>query len=462
MNRHRGLFVTLAIVMALTVMALVLAGCGSNKATDSSTTASSAVATTSAPTTAPAVDSTTSPSATTPTTAPAAELSGTLRFFSHSPLQAGMTEVIANFEKLHPKVKVEAQYVSPGPDYSQTLITQIQAGNAPDVFYTDGGSGNPVSLIPLAKAGKLADLTGASYEAAVSEQAKDLFYNDGKLVGMPLGVAGEAVIYNADEFAKLGIEAPATWADFLALCEKIKAAGKVPIVFPGQAPAHIPLTLSANDVYAADPAWDSKRASGQVTFVGEAGWQKVLQQIDELNKKGYYQEGAAGTGIPQAFQMVASGQALMFIGPFDALGPIIGMSEGKVKFAAFPIPGETADSTVAMIVYGQTLCISADSKNLEAAKAFLEFVSQPDQGAVLTATGGTISMPDAVKGNFPPYLSTFAPLYKAGKVVAYPAALWPSEEVLNAFNTAATSIVTGQKSIEEALKGVDEAWDASK
>lgn len=461
MNRRRGLFAATVLGVLLLTMVTALAACGGSEATDSSTTASSAVATTSAPTTAPAVSSTSS-SATTPTTAPVAEISGTIRFFSHSPLQAGMTEVIANFEKQYPKVKVEPQYVSPGPDYSQTLITQIQAGNAPDVFYTDGGSGNPVSLIPLAKAGKVADLTGASYEAAVSEQAKGLFYSDGKLVGMPLGIAGEAVIYNADEFAKLGLQAPATWADFIALCEKIKAAGKVPIVFPGQAPAHIPLALAANDVYAADPAWDSKRASGQVTFAGDAGWQKVLQQIDELNKKGYYQAGAAGTGIPQAFQMVAAGQALMFIGPFDALGPIMGMSEGKVKFAAFPMPGETADSTVAMIVYGQTLCVSADSKNLEAAKAFLEFVSQPDQGAILTATGGTISMPDAAKGNFPPHLASFAPLYKSGKVVAYPAALWPSEEVLNAFNTAATSVVTGQKSIEEALKGVDEAWDASK
>jgi raffinose/stachyose/melibiose transport system substrate-binding protein len=215
-------------------------------------------------------------------------------------------------------------------------------------------------------------------------------------------------------------------------------------------------------VYASDPTWDTKRAANEVTFAGSAGWQKVMQQIDDMNKKGFYQEGAAGTGIPQAFQTVASGQALMFIGPFDALGPIMGMAQGKVNFAAFPLPGETADSTVAMMIYSQALAVSADSKNQEAAKKFLEFVSQPDQGAILTASGGTISIPDAAKGNFPPYLSSFAPLYTAGKTVAYPAAGWPGEEVLNAFNAAATGVVTGQMTIDEALKGVDQAWDQAK
>src|SRR5437016_3676804 len=71
------------------------------------------------------------------------------------------------------------------------------------------------------------------------------------------------VFYNKKMFAQAGItDLPKTWADFMALCAKVKAAGMTPIELGGGDPfsASMPLSgiLSA-DVLGKDPQWLQKR-----------------------------------------------------------------------------------------------------------------------------------------------------------------------------------------------------------
>ena len=60
--------------------------------------------------------------------------------------------------QLNPDIKVDATYLPIGTTYANTLRTQLQSGNAPDVFYVTAGSGGLQSVLPLAKAGYVADL----------------------------------------------------------------------------------------------------------------------------------------------------------------------------------------------------------------------------------------------------------------------------------------------------------------
>ena len=39
---------------------------------------------------------------------------------------------------------------------------------------------------------------------------------------------GGGILYNKDVYAKLGLQVPKTWADFMANSDKIKAAGITP------------------------------------------------------------------------------------------------------------------------------------------------------------------------------------------------------------------------------------------
>lgn len=389
-----------------------------------------------------------------------ATISGTIRFVGDTPIQGPMTAAIKQFEKENPRVHVNAQFVAPGQTYIQALTTQIQGGNAPDVFYTDAGqsSNGSASLLPLAKAGKLLNLAGQTWSGEVPKQAHKLYWIGKKLYGLPLYESPLAIEYNVGEFQKLGLTVPRTFNQFIGLCTKIKAAGLVPLPIPGQAGLLLPLESAASTVYSGDPNWNAQRAAGKVTFAGTKGWQDALQQVVQMNQAGCFQPGAAGTSIAAAFQMVASGQGLMFGGPVDALGAIEGAAHGA-KFAAFPLPGYTATSTRAMVTYSDTLVVSKKTQNKAAAVAFVNFIASPAEAKALAKATGTISLVQAESGKLPSALQAFAPFYKANKLVSYAPDGWPTGTPLYAgLYGAGAGILTGQQTPAGILTIMDQNW----
>ncbi|MGJ4848659.1 ABC transporter substrate-binding protein [Bacillota bacterium Meth-B3] len=114
--------------------------------------------------------------------------------------------------------------------YQTALQQSIKDASAPGMFTWWNGD----QLNTLAKNDLLVDLTdewanhyvpsGVSADVAAS-----LSY-EGKTYAAPYTVLNNTVVYNKRAFAKAGIEAvPATFDEFLADCEKLKAAGITPI-----------------------------------------------------------------------------------------------------------------------------------------------------------------------------------------------------------------------------------------
>lgn len=439
MFKHRFASVIAATLAPVVALAVAVAGCGGSSSSSSSGSSGGSSASA--------------------TPASAGTASGTIRFLAHGAIQAPITPIIKDFEKAYPNIHVNAQFIPPGNTYVQGLTTQIQGGNTPDVFYTNAGpsSNGSVSLVPLAKAGKLVNLAGEPWSGEVPQAAHDLYWVNGGLYGLPLFESPLAVEYNATEFQKLGLTPPTTWAQMLQLCTKIKAAGKIPIGEPGQAAVILPLEIAASTVYAQDPTWDAKRAAGQVTFAGSAGWREALQRVVQMNKQGCFQPGASGTSVPAAFQMVGSGQALMFVGPVDAIGAF-GPTPGTT-FATFPIPGDSAASTYAMITYSDSLAVSSTSSNKTAAIKFVNFVASPAEASKLAKLNVAVSLPAAQSGNLPAALSAFTPFYKSNRVVSYAPDAWPSSGVLlSALLPGTTGLLTGQQSSSDVLKSMDQQW----
>ena len=162
-----------------------------------------------------------------------------------SGLQVGFEAVAKAFHDANPTVTIEFQAVPSGTTYGQALLTQLQAGTAPDVIYTNGGSGAPEALLPLAKAGRLADLSSSAWTSSVPAAAASLYQVDGKFYGLPLDLNPLGVVYNVDQFTALGLTPPTTFDELLALCQTIKATGKTPIAVPGQYPRLLGEMLAA-------------------------------------------------------------------------------------------------------------------------------------------------------------------------------------------------------------------------
>ena len=141
--------------------------------------------------------------------------------------KAAYTGLATSFEKANKGVTVTLINL-PAESYGTAIATRVQGGNAPDTFNAEGGTGQPQSIIPFAKAGLLLPLTDNEIKRNLPENEKYLWTYNGKIYGVPLGTQVNGVIYN-DELAKsVGIDITGTTSldDIIAQCGKARAAGK--------------------------------------------------------------------------------------------------------------------------------------------------------------------------------------------------------------------------------------------
>ena len=127
----------------------------------------------------------------------------------------------------HPNVDIKITVLE-NEAFKTKLTTTMQAGNVPDIFQSWGGG----TLVEQAQAGLVQDITEPTSDwiGDLNEAAVGLYQVDDKQYGIPFNLGMVGVWYNTALFEKAGIsEPPATWDDFLAAVDKLKAAGITPI-----------------------------------------------------------------------------------------------------------------------------------------------------------------------------------------------------------------------------------------
>jgi len=145
--------------------------------------------------------------------------------------QAAMEKIFAAFTAKNPDVTVKLQF-TPDADYQNRLSTALRGGKGPDIAQLKAYG----ELQPLIDGGYLDALDDSVPqlkefgEAALGGSRSVV---DGKLYGVPYSTPVMGVFYNTEIFEKNGIAVPKTYPDFLAACEKLKAAGVLPIAAGG-------------------------------------------------------------------------------------------------------------------------------------------------------------------------------------------------------------------------------------
>lgn len=151
-------------------------------------------------------------------------------------------ELNKTFEEANPNIEVDGSY-APTEQLQSTLRTQLASGTAPDIFGVWPGGGNVMALDVIAPSGYLADLSGEPWASQVPGGLKGVTQVDGKQLMLPLIQLPIGVFYNKKVFADIEIDTaappagtptpggqlPTTWAKFLALCDTVKAADKIPL-----------------------------------------------------------------------------------------------------------------------------------------------------------------------------------------------------------------------------------------
>lgn len=257
-------------------------------------------------------------------------------------------------------------------DAHDRFVTSIAGGTTPDVAET-GTTWTP----EFADAGALAPIGDYVSEAGLDEDLVEGLVEsgtyDGDLYGMPWYAGVRSLVYRADLFEELGIEAPTNWDELREAAQALKAAhpDMTAIAVPGDAEFTVyPWVWGAGGEVAteSDGVWTSQLDSPE-SIEGLEFWTGLATQ-DSLSSAGAttWKE----TDVLDGFAAGTVGMAVM--GSWTPSAIVEKNPEMEGKFAAIPIPGK--DGGIAPSVLGGShlsMFETADDKDL--AFAFLELMA---------------------------------------------------------------------------------------
>jgi multiple sugar transport system substrate-binding protein len=300
-------------------------------------------------------------------------------------------EIVSKYQAAHPDVKIEIQH-APWSGYFTRLDAQLAAGAGPDVFFIT----NVPSYASRGALAPLDDLIKQSNFPINQYVPSSLLTHsyEGKLYSIPRDSAPSALYYNSDAFDAAGVAYPNAdwkWADLRDAAIKLTTNEGGRITRYG-------LALESND-------WATwvQQNGGKVfddplkptTFLlAEPAAVEAIQYIGDLINKDKVTpnfleaEQAGGTA-----QLFSSGQAAMVITNPSRLGTF---ADVPFKWAVANLPaGPTGIHSNR--TGGAGFAINANSKNPEAAWAFLQYLAGPEGQSIFA--GAKAAAVPAMTGN---------------------------------------------------------------
>ncbi|MFI7446753.1 extracellular solute-binding protein [Nonomuraea sp. NPDC049714] len=383
-----------------------------------------------------------------------------LRFVGVADQKAPMDSLLAAYQQAKPSVRINASF-APTDQVQTSVRTQLGAGNAPDLHVVYPGSGSAMSMSQIVQAGLLADLSAQPWTQTIPAGFKPAFQIDGKTYIYSAGSSVIGAIYNKKAFEKAGVEAPpTTWTEFLAVCDKLKKAGITPIALGAQTAwvtQLITYALVPSTVYAKDPTFDDKQLAGQATFA-DSGWRQAMEMYLELQKRGFFNDKPNGTTFEQQISMVATGKAAMAVQVSAVLPDFRKAASAPDDLSMFPVPGADDAASVwipAGVVVG--LGASAKGKNVEEAKAFIDFLGKQENINAWAKAIAAIPLTQDAGSTIDPAVESFLPFTK-DRAVPFMDQRWPNAEVQPVHFAVVQELLAGKATIDEALKKMDEAY----
>jgi raffinose/stachyose/melibiose transport system substrate-binding protein len=373
----------------------------------------------------------------------------------------GFDVLNANFERVYPNIKIDAIY-QPGPIRDQLELTQLAAGNAPDVLSVSPGCFKLVAVCPFAKAGYLAPMIKKPWVKWSVSWVVSLDKDGPNLYAFTPQIAPMGMFTNDDLFKKLGLKVPQTFTQLLDLCRKARSAGTVAMIFSAdvQEVSNLIANLAVGTVYGKDKQWPAKLRAGKVSFNGTPGWHAALQEYVDMNANGCFQPGVSGTSSPSAHAQFALGRGL--------IDPSVSTNKGLIdagspafSFSHRPFPGGTAaGQTTTFINIQAGLSVNAHSSagNQAAAQTFLDFLARPKQNALFVQINGGLTQYQFKHGQLPPFMSAYSSVLDKHAYVVNPQQTWWNPDVLIALQQNQIGLITGQRSVDDVLGSMDAAW----
>jgi len=284
-------------------------------------------------------------------------------------------EMAAKFEEEHPGVTIEVQHAA--NDSAALLQSRVNADDIPDVFAVESGT-NAQKYYEYA------------YNWNDDKDVLDLFQpdslaggtdKDGNVMSLPWTYENAGLLYNKDLFEQAGInELPKTLDELEAACQKLEKIGVIPFALAAK-DAWVMGQLSTH--FMMDKALDAEGVTagltdGTLTFDKLKNFHNLFRFID-LAKK-YGTDKPLETDWEISENMLANNQAaIISMGDWcqsnlDSFNP-----DANIGFLPFPVSDNPEDVTI-LSSCNWTYIVNKNSKNLELAKEYAEYILTSEMG----------------------------------------------------------------------------------
>jgi ABC-type glycerol-3-phosphate transport system substrate-binding protein len=314
-----------------------------------------------------------------------------------------LEELINRFEKEHPDIRINAQYVPTGDALIQKLVTAIQSQTAPDISWLHADF-----LDKLVEADAIYDMRtfidgedGLSQEEMddIFDQLLQTFTHKGILYALPMEATTLALVYNKDHFRAAGLDPekpPETWQqlrEYANILTKDKNGdgirdqyGFYIPAYPASGPLSVWVVLQWSP-YIWQAGGDIIHPEGnRVLFNSDAGvaaltlWRDIYRDLNFSNYSFTHDMGFASGSL-----------SMIMDGPWD-LPTFRKMKNVDWGIASLP----AGPKQKATYMAGEGLAVFKQSKNPDAAWTFIKWVAQPEIQAMFSMSSGYLPIRKSV------------------------------------------------------------------
>ncbi|MBP2000192.1 N-acetylglucosamine transport system substrate-binding protein [Paenibacillus shirakamiensis] len=371
-------------------------------------------------------------------------------------------DTIEQFQKLHPDLTIKQ---SAGPKINDQMKPRWIQGNPPDVVYIDGSGSNPRQMMDDHQ---LLDVTDWIKDAKNIDGEKliDLMITEpevysGKTYTIPLVFGAYGNFYDQAFFDKNGWSVPQDYSSFLALSEKIKAAGISPYIHPGVYPEYIhggflfPAIISANGDHG-----EILKEMGDLKagiFKSEPVM-KALNQLSEISKLGYIDQASPAINHTDSQMLFLQHKAAFIPNGLWLESEMKNDTPADFKFGYIPSLTQSKGGKLIAIPYSTTLAIAKKAKNPEAAKAFIQFVFKKKNALNWAEKTGALMnvKTDLDSSEASPVAKTAMKFYNSDHTLVAPVVVFNSD-VEKVMKDATIALTVGKIKPEEWAERVEAA-----
>lgn len=302
-------------------------------------------------------------------------------------------DMIERFEKENPDITVKYEGME-GEAYKTKIKTVISSNSLPDVFSYWVGE----QFETLVSSGNVMDLTSmyeddTEFTDTFVEGALDEVSYDGKIYGAPTDITCMTVWYNKKIFEENNVSVPKTYDELKEVIATLEENGVTPIVVGGKDRwpflgwfSYLAQRIGGVELY-------DEVCKGDKDFTEDA-FVQAGEELKNLSQHGFI-NGSLSIDSSTSESLFAAGEAAMLVSGSWSVTTITSNEETADDFSFFPFPTVTGGKEdEAGYLYGgvaNTLAISNNTKNKEAAEKFVKFYLSEDEQTRNVERTGTFS-----------------------------------------------------------------------